>query len=198
MLYKRMTIINVNAAEKLKKVIADLHEQSKEMFSMPLTLTSGGASIVGYMEHAALAGCVEAVLVELRTNDVFLGHFRAFARGLRQEHPLDAHQVKSLLGTGTTSDQVVAYEKIDGIASFFLEFKGRLASTYASALPNDILYELLEDETHRRVVPSHLRLKLEDGSCGLEAEKQRIVVLRTAQVHPEGGSSPPTDMIKLK
>jgi hypothetical protein len=186
---------NVFAVRNFGRTVEAFVAQGKDIFAVPFA--EGPAPLEHYIERAVIGGCLAAITSELRTNDALLNQFRRFARGFG----VDAHQVGKFLGHPSNLDQVVAYEHFQGIGSFFLELHKRLATSYAGVLPSSEICKLLVNVEFKRSVDSSLELMhVVDVpySAGIEAVMKKRVVLRTALVSPEGGSSLPTYMIKLK
>ena len=171
---------NIKAAEYLGKAIASLVANGKDVFSIPFVAPGGGqgASLEKHIERAVIAGSVAALLQELRTNDACLNHFRSFAQGFT----LDQYSVRRILAGNPNLNQVLAYEKSQGISRYFLELKNRLPASYASILTDQDIGKVMCDTKYQRQVNTSLKLMAVVDipySSGVEVTKERIADLRT-------------------
>lgn len=166
---------NIKAAEYLGDVLA----KEKEVFSIPFVAPGGhGVSLERYIERAVIAGCVAALLQELRTNDACLNHFRSFARDFK----LDEYSVKRILAGAPDLNEVLDYERSQGISSYFLEMRNRLPESYKSILTEPKIGNILTNSTYQRKVDTSLKLMdvVEiPYSAGVEVTRERIVDLRS-------------------
>jgi hypothetical protein len=186
---------NVKAAENMGHAVELFLKNDQNIFNLPFT--GAEVSIERYIERSVVAGCIVAVISELRTNDAFLNHFRKFASGFA----LDKHQVQTLLAGHSNVDEVVAYEKNQGLVSFFLEFKKRLPDSYTGVLPDGELFKLLVNTDYKRLVDPTMEfmdVAPIPYSAGLEAVKEMVLLLRTTCQIPEVRLGLSTGVPKIK
>lgn len=178
---------NVNAAGNMGQTIGVFKKKSKNIFDLPFT--GAEQSIERYIERSVIAGCIAAVVQELRTNDAFLCHFRKFSRYFK----IEEHQVGSVL-SGAPLSQVMQYEKNQGVASYFFELEKRLPEQYKSVLPQKTLVELLTNPIFKRDVASDLELMnvaTIPYTAGLEQTKTRILEIRASMLAPKNNPQMP-------
>ncbi len=180
---------NIKAAEYLGKTIASLVAQGQDVFGIQFVAPGAGQSLEKHIERAVIAGSVDALLRELRSNDACLNHFRSFAQGFK----LDQYSVRRILAGNPHLNQILAYEQKQGISSYFLEMKNRLPPAYASILTDKAIEEILCNTKYQRAVDPNLTLMdVVDipYSAGLEGVRSRVTELRSQHLNLSGKKAP--------
>lgn len=143
---------NITAAENMGNTVKTFIENGKDIFNLPFT--NANPSIERYIERCVIAGCVNSLIIELKTNDAFLNHFRKFTK----EFKVEDSKINNVINSSSNLNQIIEFEKQQGISSFFFELKKRLPNTYKSIISTDILKDLLTNDIFKRNVDKNLIL----------------------------------------
>lgn len=143
---------NIMAAKNMGNTVNAFINQGKDIFNLPFTNAS--QSIERYIERCVIAGCVQALITELKTNDAFLNHFRKF----NKEFKIDDSLIINFLGNSPETNNIIKLEKEQGVSSFFFELQKRLPTDYKSILPTNTLKDFLTNDVFKRNVDQNLTL----------------------------------------